>query len=82
MYYAAYLEVAGVPLLDVDWAIRPGGSPGSKASVMATFIFEDQGAQSMRSLKNQYYMDKARVSALSYSQAIKHMKSLLFEKRQ
>lgn len=79
LYYAAYLKVAGVTLLDVEREVRPGGNPGSAASVQVTFLFENQGAPAMRSLKDQYFMDKARVPALSYSQAIKGLKALFFD---
>lgn len=43
------------------------------------FLFEDQGAPAMHSLKNQYFMDTARVPALSFTQAIKALKALIYE---
>ena len=68
LYFAAYLEVAGVKLLGT-----------SKSGVRISFLFEDQGSVAMKQLRDQFFMDKARVHALSYSQAIRRMKALLYK---
>jgi hypothetical protein len=67
LYFAAYLAVAGVSLLGTQ---KTGGR--------VYFLFEDQGSVAMKQLKDQYFMDRAKVNALSYSQAIKKMKALLY----
>ena len=67
LYYAAYLKVAGVPLLGKD-------REGSRV----VFLFEDQGPHAMRSLKNQYFSDQARVPALSFTQALRALKGMIY----
>jgi hypothetical protein len=68
MYYAAYLKVAGVPYLGTE---REGNR--------VFFLFEASDA--LRDLKDQYFNRTAKVSALTYADEIKAMKSLthLFE---
>ena len=68
LYFAAYLKVAGVPLVDTEWEGR-----------RLFFIFEDQGQDVMRNLKKEYFSDYAKVNAMSYVQAIKLMKNLTFQ---
>lgn len=68
LYFAAYLKVAGVPLVDTEWEGR-----------RLFFIFEDQGTDVMRNLKKEYFSDYAKVNAMSYVQAIKLMKNLTFQ---
>ncbi len=63
LYYAAYLRVAGVPLID---ARREGGR--------VYFVFE--GSPLIRDLKREYFNRTSKVSALSYADEIKAMKSL------
>jgi hypothetical protein len=63
LYYAAYLKVAGVMLLETD---RQGGR--------VYFIFED--GPTIAELKNQYFNRTSKVSALSYADEIKAMKAL------
>jgi hypothetical protein len=67
LYFAAYLRVAEVPLKGVE---REGNR--------VFFLFEDPGGSTIRELKDQYFMDQAKVRALSYSQAVKAMKALIF----
>jgi hypothetical protein len=65
MHFAAYLKVAGCPLVDT---VREEGK--------VVFLFEDQGPTVMRDLKRDYFSGAAKVSALDLVQAIKMMKSL------
>jgi len=68
LYFAAYLKVAGARLLGTE-----------RAEGRVVFLFEDQGAVAMKQLREQYFSDYAQVHALSFSQAIQEMKSLLFQ---
>lgn len=68
LYYAAYLYVAGVPLRGTD-----------REGKRVVFLFEDQGRGIMRGLKNEFFNDQAKVPALSYAQALKKLKGLLFK---
>ena len=70
LYFAAYLKVAQVPLVD---AVREGGR--------VYFLFEDQGRAIMRELKRQYFADVAKVPAMSFVQAIRTMKSMTYAER-
>jgi hypothetical protein len=45
------------------------------------FEFEDMGADMMRALRNEYYADKAKVAALSYSQALKKLRKARFDEK-
>ena len=72
LYYAAYLKVAGVPL--------KGTEADVEGSRRVFFVFEGQDPGVLRDLKDQYFMDRAKVHALSYSQAVKVLKSLLHER--
>ena len=63
LYYAAYLKVAGVLFQEALWE---GGR--------VQFIFEL--TEGMRDLKNGFYNRTAKVSALSYADEIRTMKSL------
>jgi hypothetical protein len=65
MYYAAYLKVAKVPLVDT---VREGGK--------VVFLFDPPDTTMMRALKNDYFSGHAKVSALEYKQAIQTMKQL------
>lgn len=65
LYFAAYLQVAGVPMLRSDRA--PTGK--------VTFVF-DQEASNMAELKNAWFNNTGRVQALPYSNAIKALKSI------
>lgn len=67
LYFAAYLKVAGIPLVGTD-----------KQGSRVFFQFEDPGSSILRDLKDQFFMDQARVPALSYSQALKALKNLIF----
>jgi hypothetical protein len=77
LYFAAYLRVAGVPLVtDED------GQPVTKREgKRVIFLFERMDSAVFRDLKAQFYSDHARVPALSYSQAVKYMKGLVFKSR-
>jgi len=70
LYYAAYLKVAGVPLVGTE-----------KEGSRMFFLFECRDPASLQQLKNQYFMDQSKVSALSYSQAIKALKGMVFAER-
>lgn len=70
LYYAAYLKVAGVALVDTE---REQGR--------VFFLFENQDTSTIHRLKNQYFMDQSKVSALSYAQAIKALKGMVFAER-
>lgn len=63
LYYAAYLRVAGVPLIETA---REGGR--------VYFVFES--VEGLRDLKNEYFNRKAKVPALSYADEIRSMKAL------
>lgn len=71
LYYSAYLRVAGVPFL--------GAERQNDGKVV--FLFEDQGPGAMRDLKRGYFSDQAKVSAMSFVQMIRAMKSLTFSTR-
>jgi len=76
LYYAAYLKVAGITYLGVEWVEDP-----QKKKPKGFFLFEDAGPVTMRELKDQYFRDTARVPALSFGQAIRDLKSELFKHR-
>ena len=63
LYYAAYLKVAGVPFVETT---REGDR--------VTFVF--QIVEGMRDLKNGFYNRTAKVSALSFTDEIRTMKTL------
>jgi len=68
LYYAAYLKVAGVSLTGTEWE-----------GARMFFIFDNKGVE-MKDLKSQYFMDTAKVRALSYGQAVKALKALTHNK--
>jgi len=70
LYFAAYLKVAGVKLIDTEWEGK-----------RLFFVFEDKGGDIMRNLKKEYFSDYAKVNAMSYVQAIKLMKNLTFQEK-
>jgi len=65
MYFAAYLRVAGVPLVRTERVER-----------RVFFVFEE--VVGMDDLKVQYFNRTAKVSALTYVDEIRNMKALLF----
>ena len=65
LYFAAYLRVAEIKLID---AVRIKGR--------VVFVFEDKGAAVMRDLKREYFLGNAKVSALTFVQQIRAMKTL------
>lgn len=67
LYFAAYLKVASAPLTD----LRREGK-------RAFFVFGFESEGMFKKLKDDYFMDRAKVPALSYSQAVKAMKSLIY----
>ena len=75
LYYAAYLKVAGVPYVGIEWEELGNGKKKGH------FLFEDQGSLAMRDLKTQYFRDTAKVPALSYGQALRELKGALFGNR-
>lgn len=64
LYYAAFLKVAGVKLLD---PVREGKR--------VTFVFE--ASEAIRDLKKDYFTRTAKVSALDFADEIRSMKALL-----
>jgi len=70
LYFAAYLRVAQVPLVDTE-----------REGERVIFLFENQGASVMRELKRQYFADVAKVNVMSFVQAIRTMKALTYADR-
>ena len=69
LYFAAFLKVAAVPML-----------PNEYEAGVAIFVFEDPDGI-VRQLKDEYYSDFARVKALSYTRALKMIKSSIHPPR-
>jgi len=67
LYFAAYLKVAQVPFVGTE-----------RKGAQVSFVFEHQGSSMMRNLKDQYFSDRAKVPALSFVQALKYFKGMLF----
>jgi len=65
LYFAAYLQVAGVQMLRTD---RNG-------SGKVTFIF-DTSIANIEELKSAWFNQSGKVSALPYANAIKSLKSI------
>ena len=66
LYFAAFLKVAGVPFQGTERKER-----------QVQFIFENDGSGTIRDLQNEYFARKKHsISALSYADEIKAMKSL------
>jgi len=65
LYFAAYLQVAGVPMIRTD---RSGNGKVS-------FIF-DTGISNVEELKNAWFGQTGKVPALPYANAIKTLKSV------
>ena len=63
LYYAAYLRVAGVPLLESE-----------KEDRRVFFVFEN--TDSISELKKQYFNRSSKVPALTYADEIRSMKAL------
>ena len=63
-YFAAYLLSAKVTMVGME-------DSGS----IFTFVFEEQDSRVVRELKTAYFSGYAKVSALDYSQKLKHLKS-------
>jgi len=63
LYYAAYLRVAGVPLLESE-----------KEDRRVFFVFEH--SDSIQELKKQYFNRSSKVPALTYADEIRSMKAL------
>lgn len=64
LYFAAYLKTAGVPFQGTE----------SSDSGRVAFIFER--IPNIRDLKNQFFTRKAKVSAMTYADEIKALKTL------
>ncbi len=64
LYYAAYLRVAGVELIETT---RDKGG-------RVFFVFDHN--PNIRDLKNDYFNRKAKVPALTYADEIRNMKAL------
>lgn len=67
LYFAAFLRVAEVPLKGIE-----------REGKRVFFLFQDSEPSVIRELKDQYFMDKAKVQALSFSQSVKAMKALIY----
>ena len=65
LYFAAYLKIAGVPLLDTE-----------REGTRVFFVFED--GESIRDLNGQFFNRTAKVPALPYADEIRAMKNLTF----
>jgi hypothetical protein len=77
LYFAAYLRVAGIPLVK-----DPEGNPVTlRDGTRVIFQFEPMDKVTYRDMKSQFYSDYAKVPALSYAQAVKYMKNLVFSGR-
>lgn len=68
LYYAAYLKVAGVSFVGT---VRENGR--------VYFLFDEDGAVSIRELKQQYYNRTSKVAALTFVDEIRVMKGLTHE---
>lgn len=66
LYYAAYLQVAGVPMIRTD---RNNG--GNKIS----FVF-DSSVANLEELKRAWFSRQGKIEALLYADAIKSLKSV------
>lgn len=69
LYLAAFLKVAAVPML-----------PNEQEQGVTIFVFADEGDGTLRTLKDQYFSDYARIQAFSYAKAIKELKATLFHR--
>jgi hypothetical protein len=69
LYFAAFLKVAAVPFHDTTKVQEDGRSK-------VVFEFHPHEMGMMRTLKQEYFAGKAKVSAIEYTQAIKMMKQL------
>jgi len=67
IYFAAYLRVAGVPLL------RTERDPNTRRMF---FVLEE--AEGFQDLKAQYFSRTAKVVALNYVDEIRNLKTLLY----
>ena len=65
LYYAAYLKVAKVNLVDTE-----------RQGKRVFFVFERTGT--LKELQNEYYNHKAKVPALTYANEVKVMKALTY----
>jgi hypothetical protein len=69
LYLAAFLKTAGVVLTGAS--LQAGDRP------KVLFEFEDPGGMILRELKDEFFLDRAKINALSYSQNIRLLKILL-----
>lgn len=69
MYYAAYLKVAGVPLMGT-------------ATEGRRVFFQFESSPNLDDLRRDYYNRRGKVPALTYSEEVKVMKSLTAEAQQ
>ena len=67
LYYAAYLKTAAVEFLSTE--------PDSRDPKRTNFVFAWQ--ENIRDLKAQYFTRRAKVSALTYADEIKALKTLI-----
>lgn len=66
LYFAAYLQTAGVPL------VRPDREANGRK---VAFVF-DVSAVNLAQIKNTYYSQSARIPALPFANNIKSLKAL------
>lgn len=69
LYFAAFLKVSCVPFKGVD--------RGHEDKRKTVFVFESPEKTVIEDLKAAYFLDTAKVSPLSYAQAVRQMKSLI-----
>lgn len=65
LYFAAYLQVAGVPMVRTE----------KNGSGKVSFIF-DTSTSNLGELKNAWFSQQGRIQALPYANAIKSLKSI------
>lgn len=65
LYFAAYLQVAGVPMTRTE----------KNGSGKVSFIF-DTSTSNMSELKNLWFSQNGKIQALPYANAIKSLKSI------
>lgn len=68
LYWAAFLRVSGIQLKGTEREYQK-----------VIFLFEDPGGTIIQDLKGDFFMDRAKVSPLSFSQSLKALKALIHQ---
>ena len=68
LYWSAFLRISGIPIKGTE-----------KEYQKVIFLFEDPGGNIIKDLKDEFFMDRAKVNALSYSQSLKALKALIHQ---